>query len=78
MNSTKINYIGKIHLKKLSYKRQNPAINARFVLKVGIEPTLPKELDFESSESSTEKHVNERELPINLIISKAIEVLNFI
>ena len=33
-------------------KRGQKPTNSRFVLKVGIEPTLPKKLDFESSAST--------------------------
>ncbi len=33
-------------------KTKKPSISTGFVLKVGIEPTLPKELDFESSAST--------------------------
>ena len=33
-------------------KRGQKPTNSRFVLKVGIEPTLPRKLDFESSAST--------------------------
>ena len=45
-------------------KRGQKPTNSRFVLEVGIEPTLPKELDFESSASTNSATRAKRQLQI--------------